>query len=78
MEERPQYFENTLTLPLIDAATLSESLGDLRTAVRTGAQLVQENTSLPKEWGSNGLFRTFPGISNHNHCLLSSAVQSNH
>jgi len=69
MAERPQYFENTLTLPSINAATLSESLQDLRVAVRNGAQLVQENTSLPDQWGPNGLFRAFPGISNPSHCL---------
>jgi hypothetical protein len=68
--ERPQYFENTLALPSIDATTLSESLRDLRVAVQNGAQLVQENTSLPEEWGHRGLFGFFPGISSPNHFLF--------
>ncbi|CAG8020188.1 unnamed protein product [Penicillium salamii] len=62
MVERPQYFENTLTLPSINAATLSESLQELRTAVHNGAQLVKENSPLPEAWGPSGLFRAFPGI----------------
>lgn len=63
MAERPQYFENTLTPLSINAATLSESLQELRVAVRNGAELIQENTSLPETWGPNGMFRAFPGIS---------------
>ena len=64
MAERPQYFENTLTPPSINATTLSESLQELSVAVRKGAELIQENTALPETWGPNGLFRAFPGISN--------------
>jgi hypothetical protein len=63
MAERPQYFETTLTPLSINATTLSESLQELRVAVRNGAKLIQENTSLPETWGSNGMFRAFPGIS---------------
>lgn len=62
MAERPQYFKNTLTPLSINATTLSESLQELRVAVRNGAELIQENTSLPETWGSNGMFRAFPGI----------------
>ena len=64
MLERPQYFENTLTPLLINASTLSESLQELRVAVRNGAGLIQENTPLPETWGPNGIFRAFPGTSN--------------
>lgn len=63
MAERPQYFKNTLTPLSINATTLSESLQELRVAVRNGAELIQENTSLPETWGPNGMFRAFPGIS---------------
>lgn len=63
MAERPQYFENTLTPLSINATTLSESLQQLRVAVRHGAELIQENTSLPGTWGPDGMFRAFPGIS---------------
>jgi hypothetical protein len=62
MEKRPQYFENTLIPLSINAATLTDSLQELRTAVRKGAELIHENTSLPNTWGSNGLFKAFPGI----------------
>lgn len=64
MPERPQYFENTLALSSVDAATLSKGLQDLRYAVQRGAQMVEENTSISETWGPNGLFRSFPGISN--------------
>jgi hypothetical protein len=64
MTERPQYFENTLTPLSINTTTLSESLQELRAAVRNGAELIQENTPLPETWGPNGIFRAFPGISN--------------
>lgn len=63
MTERPQYFENTLGLSSIDAATLSKGLQDLRFAVQRGAQMVDENTSISETWGPNGMFRAFPGIS---------------
>ncbi|KAJ5130828.1 uncharacterized protein N7515_006867 [Penicillium bovifimosum] len=62
MGDRPQYFENTLTPLSINAVTLTDSLRELRTAVRKGAELIHQNTSLPDTWGSNGLFRAFPGI----------------
>ncbi|KGO76557.1 hypothetical protein PITC_088360 [Penicillium italicum] len=62
MAERPQYFENTLTPLSINATTLSESLQELRIAVRNGAKLIQANTALPETWGPNGIFRDFPGI----------------
>lgn len=62
--ERPQYFENTLALSPVDAATLSKGLQDLRYAVQRGAQIVEESTSISETWGPTGLFRGFPGISN--------------
>ncbi|KAJ5774462.1 hypothetical protein N7457_009358 [Penicillium paradoxum] len=62
MSERPRYFENTLSPVSVNAATLSESLEELRIAVRNGAKLIQENTLIPKGWGANGLFRDLPGI----------------
>ncbi|KAJ5959827.1 uncharacterized protein N7479_006977 [Penicillium vulpinum] len=62
MADRPQYFENTLTPLSINTTTLSESLHELRVAVRSGAELIQENTPLPETWGSNGIMRAFPGI----------------
>jgi hypothetical protein len=78
MAERPQYFENTLALPSIDAVTLSDSLQKLRVAIRNGAQVVQENSSLPGEWGSYGLFGFFPGILNPNHRLFSNTIASDY
>ncbi len=78
MAERPQYFENTLTPLSINATTLSESLQELRIAVRNGAKLIQANTPLLETWGPNGIFRDFPGISSssstfqtHNHLITS-------
>ncbi|CAG7927949.1 unnamed protein product [Penicillium olsonii] len=62
MAERPQYFKNTLSLPSINAATLTKCLQDLRLAVHKGAEQVQANTPLPDSWGPSGLFRAFPGI----------------
>ncbi|KAJ5551335.1 hypothetical protein N7461_006033 [Penicillium sp. DV-2018c] len=60
--EKPQYFENTMTPLPINVTTLTDSLRELRIAVRKGADLIHQNTSLPDTWGSNGMFRAFPGI----------------
>ena len=61
-DERPQYIENKLTPLPVNAATLSESLQELRAAVRKGAELIHANDPLPEKWVVGGMFKHFPGM----------------
>lgn len=60
-EKRLQYFENTLVPLPVDKTTLSNSLQELRAAVRKGAESVHANDPLPEKWGVGGIFKHFPG-----------------
>lgn len=60
-DERPQYFDNHLTPLEVDAASLSESLQELRVAVRNGADLIHKNDPIPTKWLPGGMFKHFPG-----------------
>lgn len=60
-DERPQYYENTLAPLPVNKATLSNSLHELRAAVRKGAELIHANEPLPEKWGFGGMYKHFPG-----------------
>lgn len=60
-DEPPQYYDNHLEALEIDATALSESLQELRVAVRNGAQLIHNNDPIPEKWLPGGMFKHFPG-----------------
>lgn len=60
-DERPQYYENTLVPLPVNKTNLSNSLHELRAAVRKGAELIHTNDALPEKWGVEGMFKHFPG-----------------
>ncbi|KAJ6120014.1 hypothetical protein N7523_004294 [Penicillium sp. IBT 18751x] len=61
-DERPQFYENHLSPLTINTHSLSESLQELRAAVRHGAELIHENESIPDKWTVGGMFKHFPGV----------------
>lgn len=62
MAERPQYYENTLKPLEVTAASLTESLEELRAAVRYGAEAIQANETPQDKWPIGGMFKHFPGM----------------
>ncbi|KAJ5648114.1 hypothetical protein N7490_004486 [Penicillium lividum] len=62
MIERPQYFENTLKPLEINAASLTNSLKELRVAVRLGTEAIQANEPPQEKWSVGGMFKSFPGV----------------
>ncbi|KAJ6096046.1 hypothetical protein N7486_006792 [Penicillium sp. IBT 16267x] len=62
MAERPQYYENTLKPLEVTAASLAESLEELRAAVRYGAEAIQANETPQDKWPIGGMFKHFPGV----------------
>lgn len=60
-DERPQFYENHLTPLTINTRSLSESLQELRLAVRNGAESVHKNEPIPDKWTIGGMFKHFPG-----------------
>jgi len=62
MEERPQYYENTLKPIDVTATSLAESLEELRFAVRYGAEAIQANEAPQDKWSMGGMFKHFPGM----------------
>lgn len=62
MAERPQFYENTLKPLEVTAASLAESLEELRVAVRYGAEAIQANEAPQDKWSLGGMFKHFPGM----------------
>lgn len=60
-DERPQFYENHLSPLTINTHSLSESLHELRAAVRNGAELIHENETIPDKWTVGGMFKHSPG-----------------
>ncbi|KAJ5585089.1 uncharacterized protein N7459_004889 [Penicillium hispanicum] len=61
-DERPQYYENTLSPLPVDSNSLSNTLHELRLAVRNGAEQIHANDPIPERWGLYGMFKHFPGV----------------
>jgi len=61
-DERPQFYENILTPLTINTHSLTESLQELRVAVRNGAQSVHKDDPIPEKWNVGGMFKHFPGM----------------
>ncbi|KAJ5948717.1 hypothetical protein N7454_002024 [Penicillium verhagenii] len=62
MAERPQYYENTLEPIEVNAASLAESLEELRAAVRYGAEAIHANETPQDKWPIGGMFKNLPGV----------------
>lgn len=60
-DQRPQYYDNTLSPVDINATTLADCLKQFREAVRKGSQLIHENSPVPDKWDKTGVFKGFPG-----------------
>ncbi|KAJ5257075.1 hypothetical protein N7478_013179 [Penicillium angulare] len=61
-DERPQYYQNTLSPLVINADSLAETLEELRLAVRYGAEAIQANEGPLDKWPIGGMFKFMPGI----------------
>lgn len=60
--ERPQYYDNTLKPLDINAASLAESLKELREAVHCGTEAIRANEPPQDKWPIGGMFKHFPGM----------------
>ncbi|KAL3482103.1 hypothetical protein BJX99DRAFT_252818 [Aspergillus californicus] len=62
MSKRPQFYENTLEIPHINEATLTESLHDLRAAVQNGVRLIEAEDRPRGVYDGRGIFTGELGI----------------